>query len=225
MPKEELKTFSQILVEAMQHYDFNIEKLSRATGISERFLEAFINENFSELPPAPYVRGYLREIGKFLNLNGDELWQIYLKGRNDIKSSGEKDRLPSNRFAFSPFFGRAAIIVFLFLVVVFSYLIVRGGSILGQPSLEIISPKQDFLVTNETDFLIQGKTDTFVILTLNGNRLYPDKDGNFELKVRLQPGLNSFEFKAKRFLGREKVIVRQIVYQLSQTQNTQKINE
>jgi hypothetical protein len=214
MPKEELKTFSQILIEAMQRYDFNVEKLARLTGISERFLEALINENYKELPSAPYVRGYLREIGKLLSLNGDELWKVYLKGRTEIKSSGEKDKLPSNRFATSsPFWGRSTIIVLLLIIIIAGYLVVRGGSILGQPALEIIKPKQDSLVTNEADFLIQGKTDSFAILTLNGERIYPDKDGNFETKVRLQNGLNTFEFKVKKLLGRERVIVRQIIYQ------------
>ncbi len=206
----------------MRRYDFNVEKLARLTGISERFLELFIGGKFNELPSAPYVRGYLREIGKLLNLNGDELWIIYLKDRGDIKSSGEWDKLPSNRFAYGPLLSRSTVIIALVAVVILGYLVVQGGAILDRPALDIMNPRGDSIVVSEPDFLVQGRIGAFAVLTLNGSRVYSNnEEGNFETKVRLQPGLNTFEFKVKRFLGKERVIIHQVLYQSPSSANDQ----
>jgi len=40
-----------------------------------------------------------------------------------------------------------------------------------------------------------------------------DENNNFSKSVLLQGGINSFEIKAKKFLGRETSVTRQIIYQ------------
>lgn len=212
MAAEEIKTLSQILVEAMRRYDFNVEKLSRLTDISERFLEALIEERFEKLPAVPYARGYIKKIAGLLNLDGEELWEVYLKNRRDIRRSGEKDKLPANRFALSSIFNRSAVIVIVIFILILGYFAVRGGLILSRPEISFSNLEENYTISSEPEINIKGKVKPTDVLTINSNRLYPDSEGNFETLVRLQPGLNTLEFKVRRFLGEEKTITKQIFY-------------
>ena len=54
-------------------YDY----ISRETNISTRYLEALEREDFSCFPGEPYVRGFLKNYGEYLGINGDELLSLY----------------------------------------------------------------------------------------------------------------------------------------------------
>lgn len=200
-------------MEAMRRYSFDVEKLSRLTGIPERFINALIEERWGQLPPVPYARGYLRKVSEILNLNSDEIWQNYLKDRREIRRSGRHDRLPANRFALNPLLNRSLVIfaVIIFLLIV--YFILLGGSILGNTEIQIFDFSDDYLVWSNPEFVFRGRVAPLAALTINGSSFYPDEEGYFEIPVRLQPGLNNFEFKAKKILGREGKVIKQIFYQ------------
>jgi len=63
---------------------------------------------------------------------------------------------------------------------------------------------------------IEGKIDPRDSLELNGEPIYPDSTGSFSEQVPLEQGINTFEFKIKRFLGRETKIQRQIIYEIGE---------
>lgn len=50
-------------------------------------------------------------------------------------------------------------------------------------------------------------------LTVNGESTYVNPDGSFEKEVLLQKGLNTVELKVARFLGKEKKIMRQFIFE------------
>ena len=54
-------------------YDY----ISRETNISSRYLEALEREDFSCFPGEPYVRGFLKNYGEYLGINGEELLSLY----------------------------------------------------------------------------------------------------------------------------------------------------
>lgn len=208
----EMKTLSQLIAESMRRAGLDVERLGRLTGISERFIGALLEEKLNDLPSAPYVRGYLKRISEVLNLNGEEIWRVYLKDRQEIRRSGEKDKLPANRFAASPLLKRPVVIIILLILVLLVYFLLRSGTIFGQTEINFIGLGESYVVSPGSEFVIRGTIEPLASLTMNGTRLYPDEEGYFEVKVQLQPGLNTFEFKVAKFLGEEKTIVKQIFY-------------
>ena len=54
-------------------YDY----ISRETNISSRYLEALEKEDFSPFPGEPYVVGFIKNYGEYLELNTDELQSLY----------------------------------------------------------------------------------------------------------------------------------------------------
>ena len=83
-----------LIVDAMRMKSISVEKLAGVTGVSDRILNGLIEERYENLPPAPYVRGYLLKIAAVLNLDGEALWADYVKHNDSVRRSGKKDQLP-----------------------------------------------------------------------------------------------------------------------------------
>ena len=86
---------------------------------------------------------------------------------------------------------------------------------MGTPTLQVNLPENPYSTTDQT-LKITGRMNAKDKLTLNQEIVYTNQDGTFQKDVTLSPGLNTFEFNATRFLGRETKIVRQVVYEVPQ---------
>lgn len=190
----------------------NLERFSQLSGVSERFLSAIIKGETKRLPAAPYIHGYVLKIAKVLNLEGEMLWQEYLKTNASLRRSGKNDLLPANRFVITPLNKKIIILVFI-IAVVGGYGLFKLSPLFEKPELNLVNLESEVTYVQGPSFTISGKTLPSNRLTLNGEQIYPDKEGGFEKQIMLQPGFNTFTFKVKKFLGQERTITKQIFYQ------------
>ncbi len=207
-PHSDLKS---LMNEALELRNVNHEKLAQLTGISERYIWAIQNVEVEKLPPSPYVRGYIKKIAEVLHLNHDEIWELYKKELTR-GTSGKYDTLPKNRFAIRHLSRKqmfAATLGFIFI----AYLLINANRLLGKPDLRITFPESPVFTTLESRIALIGNLDQKDKLTINGEEIFISQDGAFFKEYDLQPGLNVYEFKAERFLGREVSLTRQILYQ------------
>jgi hypothetical protein len=209
MNNNELK-LSELLEQLMQEKGVTVEKLTYATNIPHRFVTALIDGDFKGLPAKPYVRGYLLKIATALSVEPAIILKAY-KESLEIKGSGEKDKLPVNRFAIQRI-SKNLVIVLLILILLAGFLAWRMKDILGTPTVKINLPEDTLVVRNES-IRITGEISSRDRLTLNQEIVYTDDAGKFEREITLLPGLNTLEFNVKRFLGREIRITRQILYE------------
>lgn len=205
----ETKSLSIFLTDMMRVRSVTLEKLAQATGISERYIRLILDEKFEKLPAAPYVHGYLLKIAHALNIDGEELWQGYLKYSDSVRRSGEKDKLPENRFV-SLQVNKKLLLAGALVLIIVIYIAFRIPSFLGKPSLAVSF--ENNLIVAEPAFVLAGTADPKNELTINNEIFYPDTNGKFEKVVELSPGFNTFVFKAKKLLGKEETVVRQIYY-------------
>jgi len=183
------------------------QRLASMTDVPKRFIDAILQENFDKLPARPYIRGYLFKISNVLGADNDSLWEIY-RTSIEAPSSGESDTLPVNRFAIKKMdSGKVVTILFVVLIVVFFAL--NLNRIIGKPGVDIVLPES----TNEEILIVTGLVNPDDRLTLNGELIYTDEEGNFSKNVQMEPGLNTLEFRVSRYLGRETKIVKQVFYQ------------
>jgi lambda repressor-like predicted transcriptional regulator len=204
----EEKNLSTIIATAMKTKGINVEKLAQLTGISDRFIESIVEEDFKKLPSSPYVHGYILKIAEALNLNGEELWEEYFKKNNEIKRAGSQDELPGNRFVMKHM-NKHMVLGMVVAIIVIVFIFWRIQSHVGEPSLSLVDFKDEMIVEQNT-FDLRGKIDPRDQLIFNEEVLYPDTDGNFEKKISLEPGFNTLTFKIKKFLGKEYIIKKQI---------------
>jgi cytoskeletal protein RodZ len=212
MEPETTRTFSETLLEALRTKGISTEKLSQLTGISERYLTLLVSEEYQKLPAAPYVRGYVMKIAEALSLDGAALWQEYIAGAAGLRRPGKRDMLPENRFV-TPQFNKRVVVVGALIVLAVVYAIVRLPVILGAPQLTLRDFPDTRTITTST-LVISGTMNPADELTINDERVYPESTGGFSRTVTLEPGFNTFTFRASRFLGRTTELVRQVFYQV-----------
>jgi len=211
MENETIKSAALEISQTMEIRGVSIEKLAQATGISERFLVNLINEEYAQLPAEPYVRGYVMRIAEVLQLDGDRLWSSFQTTSVGMRRSGKNDILPQNRFKLKGISKRsviwASVIVLVMLVGVLRFYYVSRMSGLSILNLS------DMQVVTSTPFVVIGKVDPSDSLIINDEDVYPDVEGNFEKAVALQVGQNVIVFRVKRLLQKERVVVREVLYQ------------
>lgn len=196
--------------ELMVSRGLNIEKLAGLTNIPKRYLIALSANDVKNLPAGPYVRGYLNKIAAVVGVEPAGLYAAYKK--LGLKTSGREDTLPLNRFAIQKPSNRwiGFAIIGLMLVAVIS---LKLKDVLGIPNIEVNLPENTSIVYIPTA-IIEGRIDPRDSLEINSEPIYPDSTGAFSEEVPLEQGINTFEFKIKRFLGRETKIQRQIIYEV-----------
>ena len=72
--------------EARQLLEISVRELSLRTKIGIRYLEAIESFDVENLPRPAYLRGYLREIARVLDLDGDLIMNDYLSKVADVRS-------------------------------------------------------------------------------------------------------------------------------------------
>lgn len=213
----EQKSLKDLISERLDVKGFNLEKAFQATGVPKHFLESILKGEWHKLPPAPYAKGYFKKLESLLEFEPNSLWSFY-QNETDVKVSGAEDRLPENRFAIKkrgskwawPSIATAIIIIYLFF---------NASRLLGVPKLDITNPPVATVITYLPNFTFTGEIDSSDKLSINGEEVYVDKSGKFQEDYKLQPGLNTFEFVSKKFLGKEARVVKQVVYQPSEELN------
>ncbi len=211
------KSLSEILSEIIVERGMTIDKLSTLTNIPKRYLSAIIENDTYNMPAAPYAKGYIAKICAVLEIDPQPIIDAYKK--THLKSSGKEDYLPKNRFVAArntkkwlPIILLLPIIISVFYIG--KYYILPG--VLGIPSIEINIPLVVNggmpLEINDQFFTIQGVINPRDSITISGESIPVSPEGQFTKEVFLHSGLNTFEIRVQRFLGRETVITRQIFY-------------
>lgn len=202
--------FKTIFNELLGNRAMSVSKLSELSGVPERYIEALRIGNFDQLPPAPYVRGYLNKIASLFSADPGELWKRY-KNESEMKVSGISDQLPQNRYSLQKI-SKGKIAVGAVVACLLLYGVLRFGNIVGAPQLTIENPASATLITSLEHIAVRGIIKPGDQLTINGESEYVGSDGKFEKDVRLYPGINTIEFRVKHFLGREIQDVRKVIY-------------
>ena len=200
--------FSQLLQEKIKERGYTLKQLAEATGVSPAHLENLSHGRFEKLPPAPYLHGYLEKIGQALGFDPEPWWQE-MKRHEDLRQSGQKDRLPDSLFFKKPerswIFGAGIVVLVIF------YAGFRFSAILGRPLLTVYDPSDATTETGVERFAVRGVVQNGDVY-INNEAVTPQKDGSWEKEVLLESGLNTIEIRAKKLLGRENVVVRQIIF-------------
>ncbi len=208
---EQQKNFQEFFNELMEVRGFSISRLSESADIPERYLTALCEGDFKKMPALPYVRGFVIQATETLGVDGNEIWRVY---KDEITTKiGVEDKLPVNRFVSRSIDKRKIVIgVIAFFAII--YLIWRIDDFLGIPKLEIVYPLEEVITVNASIVKLKGKLSVSRDkLTINNEETFVSSDGWFEKDLTLEAGANIIEFKAKRFLGKEVKMTREIIYQ------------
>jgi cytoskeletal protein RodZ len=205
--------FTEFFNQKLKERGLTLKHLSEATGIAVKHLENFSHGRFERLPSAPYVHGYFERLGAILGFDPDEWWNR-IKEEDAVHRSGSADRMPDNRY--SRLGGRALLWGAVVLVLAGLYVAARFTTIIGEPRLIVAEPTSDVSAVSASTLTFRGTVKNGDSLTVDGANVPLGPDGSFSTDILLRPGPNTIELRAKKILGREIVLTREIYYDDSQ---------
>lgn len=210
-PEDNLENFdfAQFLRGRLKERGFNLKKISDASGIAIKHIESLASGNFHNLPSAPYFHGYIARLGQILDFDA-EFWWKKLKSTESVKNSATGDEPSKNRFVKRENAKYAWIAAALLVVLLLVFGLPR---LIGAPVIEISNPIGNPAVANTNQIDITGTLKNASELYINGELVNPNPDGSWSKTVLLGSSANSFEIRAKKFLGGETKIVEQIIYE------------
>lgn len=201
-----------MIAEQMKAKNLSVEKLAQITGISDRYIHLLLESAVEKLPPAPYIRGYLFRIADALELNGDMLWKELSRQREDVRRSGTNDTLPTNHFQ-GKGHKKKVILIALIVLVAIIFAVLRA-SYQENPNLRFENLKEDGITTVREDAItLRGNIDPDFTLRIEGEQIFLDDEGGFTKEIILDEGMNIVVIRAKRLLGKEHAITKQIFYE------------
>ncbi len=206
-----MKTVGQILLEARLAKNLTLDEVETATKIRKKTLQDLEKGAWKDLPSSTFVKGLIRNYGRFLGLDDRELLAFYRR-EVDEKSSNRKIAVVPTKikgWRLTPQVVTFGIIT-LFVVAIVSYLFFQYQSFTGSPLLEISEPKDNIKVTSSEINLV-GRTWEDADLKVNGQKILVSPGGTFSLSLALNPGLNTITITAANRFGKISTVKRTVV--------------
>ncbi len=88
----------EYLRSAREKQKLSYADVSKIIKIKESFLVALEEENFSEMPPEPFITGFIKSYANFLDLNTQEAIDLY-KNSSDIERRITMPKIKTNKAA------------------------------------------------------------------------------------------------------------------------------
>lgn len=195
--KIQSKSLGDILKAARQKKELDLPQIEEETKIRVKYLAAFEEGRYDELPGSVYATGFLAKYADFLELDKKDLIHQF---KMELGESGYLGKLAPERRLREPMFSvtpKTLVVtgIILVLVLIIGYIVYNVRSLTQPPNLVIASPSAEQVLKERTVEII-GKTDEGSTLFINNQSVLLDGNGNFNERVKLSPGLNVFEVKS-----------------------------
>ncbi len=213
-----MKTVGEILKQERKKQGKSLKEISQQTKIPLSSLEFLETDNFSPLPSAVFIKGFIKSYARCLRLDSGKVLAVF---RRDYESK-EKDKIvlrgTNKSLDQSVFWTPRTMIISLFtfaLMIIVSFLFLQLRGYLFAPSLKIFSPQEGERL-NSLIVEVKGKTIPDASLFINNRLASIDFDGSFSYKLELLPGETVIKVKAVNRRGKEREIKRRVVVDKSE---------
>ena len=203
-------TLGQRLKKAREDSGLTLKKFAETSKVQTKYLEYLEEGRYEKLPAFVYIQGFLKKYSQILDLSFDELLKQY-QNEIEVVSATKKEivQLPSLRspkIVITPKKLRWLAIIIVILAIL-GYFIYQLDYLIAPPKLILEYPVQD-LTINTSSIRISGQAEYSAKLTINGEQIFPDNNGQFSKEMNLSPGLNTLKIEAINRFGKTSEITR-----------------
>lgn len=208
-----MRTVGQILRETREAKFYSLEEVERATKIQKKMLAALESDDYTKLPPATFVQGFIKNYARFLGLDGQNLLAVFRRefssGRNKVYIMDTFAKpIKANRFQITP--ARVlGLVVSLIILSFFAYLWLQYRSYVGAPPLDLSSPP-DQLTTDNPSVMVEGRTDPEAKVFINSQEVPIDAEGRFTVEVAISSQNNKLVVVASSKFGQKTELERTV---------------
>jgi cytoskeletal protein RodZ len=208
-----MRTVGRTLKEARLEKLLTLEEVEKNTKIRKELLEALENDDYSKLPPSTFVKGFIKNYGKYLGIDTPKLLALFrrdyeAKKHPDVVLNTFSNPLKQSKLILTPT-RLLWVIITLVIFCFFAYLWVEYRQYISDPNLIVMNP-QDQQTVDIPEITIQGKTDPETKVTLNNQEIGVDENGNFKEEVKLNSSTNQIEIAATNKFNRTTKIDRTV---------------
>lgn len=204
-----MKGLGEILSEARKKKHISQTRAATDLLIKREHIDALENQNWSGLPEPTFVKGFLKTYANYLGLDPIHILAIYRREFDESKFQKPHRNLRAEKRLFlTP--TRIINLVFILAVLIFiAYIGITYSSVLSAPKLEVLSPPVDE-TTSVPVVQIAGKTDSEATVSIEGQFVPVDSQGNFSKEYPLTEGKNIIEVIAAKRLSPKAKITRTV---------------
>ena len=208
-----MRTVGQLLKETREAKLITLDEVEKATKIRQELLEALEEDDYSKLPPATFVQGFIKNYAKFLKVDSEKFLAIF---RREFQESA--DSLVMEAFS-APQKGRRLKItpsqlitssVVLVVMAFFTYLWIQYHGLVGAPRLVVNTPQDQSVIDNPL-VTVAGMVDPEATLTINNQPIGLSDKGEFKAEIKLTGATGKITIVATSKFG-QKTVVDKTVY-------------
>lgn len=217
-----MKTVGELLSEKRRQKNLSLDEVERATKIRKKILQALEISDWGSLPSPTFVKGLIKNYGKFLGLDQNQLIAFYRREFDEkkITKKGLPGGIKTTHLRLTPQIVTVGVILAISFLVA-GYLFIQYESFTGPPLLDISEPMDNVKISS-TEVTLVGKTWDDAILKVNGQDVPVSPGGTFSISVELSQGVNTITVTSANRFGRISTAKRTVVVELpSQQQTTQ----
>lgn len=196
-----MKTAGELLRDKRLLKELTLSDVAAKTKIKIEYLEAIENSDFARLPSSTFAKGFLRNYASFLYLNPDTIVAMF---RRDFTENEKGEIIP--RGMVSPvgvkprFFTVSMILVSIATLAFLGFLVFQLISWWSLPKLKLIQPLNG--ETYGEKVTIKGIADSDASVSINGQQVILDQNGQFSLDLILSAGTQSVLVEAVNRQGK-----------------------
>ena len=207
-----MKTVGEILKNARHKKKLTRRQIAKQTRISLRYLKALEKNDFTSLPEAAFVKGFIRNYANAVELNPQQALAVFrrdydqnLKGQVIPRSFTQSDI--KNRSLWNP--KTTVIVAAALLTLTFiSYFIYQYRLLESAPPLVIESPMEEEEVTSA--LTVVANTDPQATVTINNQQVSVESDGTFRQSILLPQGTRTITIQTTSRAGKSRTVQRTI---------------
>lgn len=203
-----MKTISQILKEARVKKRYSLRLLSEATKIKADFITNVEKGNWKGLPPFSTTLGFVKNMAKAVGVEESMAVAVFKRDYPPKVQAIIPKPDVGKKFVWSPKL-TFTIGIWLVIALVLGYLVIQYVKFLSPPSLEVISPKENEVITSLT-LDVSGKTNSDAKVIVNNQPVIVDDNGNFSTTLDINSETKEVDIVATSRSGKVTEIKRNI---------------
>lgn len=211
-----MKSVGEILKQERLGQNKTLAEIHRETKIPHKTLLALERGDYSQLPPATFIKGFISIYAQSLGLSAEPLLAIFRRDWQKIEKIRIVPQALTQPAAHHQTFWTPKTTIIITVTTILAIFIGFFGlevkNFYAPPKLTINFPADNQEVTEKL-ITLSGNTNTDASIYLNDQLLDLDEKGNFATTVELTPGENTLTVKAinRRGKASQKILLLKLV--------------
>lgn len=197
-------TAAEMLRQERERQKITFQQIEKLTKIRKKNLEALERGDWHQFSSKIYIVGMIRSYGKFLKINEEKLLAVFRREYEQKEEMKFQKGIANKHLAplAQSVFKVVTLVVILIFIAYFGY---QLAVFLSPPKIIIISPTKNTFKREEKIELV-GTVDKESIVTVNGERVYQNKENVFTISIPLIPGENHVTIEVVGANGRKTIV-------------------